>query len=285
MNTLTKQFERSCPQCGITLYHTCKYHRNSAQRKNTKCKSCGEKAKFLNVEYRERKSAAHRGKVMAEHSKQKISTYWKEYYKTHPAWNKGTPATEETKKKMSASAKNRIVSEETKRKLRDSHKTRIYKPHTPEHRRNIGEGNKGKTVSEATKTKIRIALILNMMNKGYATSIDPGHSEWFNLLKSLGYNFQCNKPMMELGYIPDGYDPDRHIIMEIDSPMHLKKTQIEEDRVRQYKICKYFEDKGEPLSQFVRVKVRKNGMPYAIHVPYQNPLRLNVLATYDWANV
>ncbi len=64
-----------------------------------------------------------------------------------PAWNKGKPFPKETREKMSASAKLKIL--------------------TDEHKRNIGLGHKGITFSEERRRKISEALKGNKNGLGY----------------------------------------------------------------------------------------------------------------------
>jgi len=58
---------------------------------------------------------------------------------------------EETKLKMSESAKGRIFSEETKRKISEASKGRIF---SEEHKKKLSEANKGHIVSEETRQKM-----------------------------------------------------------------------------------------------------------------------------------
>lgn len=81
-----------------------------------------------------------------------------EGHKGQKAWNKDlkgfTKYTEETKRKMSNSAKGKVVSEETKIKLSLKAKERTYTSLSEETKRKISEYNKGKKVSQEHKDKL-----------------------------------------------------------------------------------------------------------------------------------
>lgn len=96
----------------------------------------------------ERKSGklyGNKGKYFSEETKRKMSESHKD--KNHP-WNKDIPRTEETKKKISKGNKGKvgywkgkIFSKETKKKISEANKGRIF---SEEWRRKISEAQKGK---------------------------------------------------------------------------------------------------------------------------------------------
>ena len=63
----------------------------------------------------------------------------------------GCNPSEETRKKMSESAKGKKMSEKAKKKMSESHKGKIF---SEEHRNNLSKANKGKTLSEEHRKKI-----------------------------------------------------------------------------------------------------------------------------------
>jgi len=110
----------------------------------------------------------YKHKPLSEETKRKLS----KAHKGKPAWNKGIPATEETKKKLRErvpSMSGKHHSEETKAKLSKSHKGKKFSEETREKmskvsknrhpseetKRKISETLKGHEVSEETKKKMR----------------------------------------------------------------------------------------------------------------------------------
>lgn len=131
-----------------------------------------------------------------------------------------------------------------------------------EHKHKLSQLQTGisKPKSEETKQKMRIAKCRRLMMLGIGTREDAGARQWFNKLNNDGYNFQQNYLLKEQGYYADGYDPDKHIWMEYDTPYHNTLYQKRKDLVRQENIIKHFENIGKPLSKFIRVDSVTNNM-------------------------
>ena len=89
----------------------------------------------------------------------------KPWSKGKPAWNKGIPCSEETRRKMSEKLKGRIFSDETKHRMSESQKGKHNITHSEETKRKISEANKGHIVSEETKRKISEANRLYWQKK------------------------------------------------------------------------------------------------------------------------
>ena len=160
-------------------------------------------------------------------------------------WMKGQKLSEETKNKMSLAMKGkntwnktRGVSDETKMKL--------------------SQAAKGKFRSEEYRKNIRIAKLKRLEKLGIPQCMDKGAIEFFDKVNKIGYNFRP-KVFMEIGYAADGYDENKHIWYEYDTPYHKGITQQKKDLVRQNNIIKYFELIGNPLFGFVRTQTDKMG--------------------------
>ena len=96
---------------------------------------------------------AHRGKLVSEETKAKLSAT----KKGKPSPKKGKPGkthSDETKAKLSAAGKGRVVSEESKAKSSATQKGRIFSEET---KAKISAAKKGKTLSEEHKAKLKEA--------------------------------------------------------------------------------------------------------------------------------
>jgi len=109
------------------------------------------------------------------------------YRKLHVAWNKGTPRSEETKRKISESLKGennphfgKPLSEEHRRKISKALKgTPSWikgKHHTPETRHKISDSLKGKKLSE--DTILKIIERLKGIHTSARTEFKKGHEPW-----------------------------------------------------------------------------------------------------------
>lgn len=98
----------------------------------------------LKREYAIVNSKRHRGKIVSEESRRKMSES-----------AKGKKLTAATRKKIGNAVRNRIVSEETRRKLSEINKGRVGtflgKHHTEEARKKLSEANKGKHLSSEAR--------------------------------------------------------------------------------------------------------------------------------------
>ena len=101
--------------------------------------------------------------------------------------------------------------------------------------------------------KRRVAFLHRKEKLGLPACVDRGANEFFHWLNSIGFNFKPQR-FLELGYEADGYDADRHIWLEYDTPYHSSLRQREKDLIREQNIITHFESIGNPLSGFIRVK-------------------------------
>jgi len=119
-------------------------------------------------------SQLHRGKIVSEETKQKLSN--KAKGRTSP--NKGKSMSEEQKQKLSIAHKGKTISQESIDKTIESRK---WYTHSEETKKKISESNKGKTavISDETKQKISASLKGRPSpNKGKpATNTGIPHSE------------------------------------------------------------------------------------------------------------
>lgn len=114
----------------------------------------------LSTETRKKLSIAHKGKILSDECKAKLS-----------AVNKGRKHSEATKQKMSNSQKGKILSDECKAKIGAANKGRKLSDAA---RQKISESHKGKTLSDETRTK------LSELHKGKKLSNEAKSklSEW-----------------------------------------------------------------------------------------------------------
>ena len=132
----------------------------------------------------------------------------------------------------------------------------------------ISAKNMGKTLSEETKRKIRVAMLKRLEQLKIEPSVDRGAKDWFFAVEKLGYNFTQNYMLKEIGYMVDGYDAIEHIVVEYDTPYHVRQKQKERDAKRQNHIIAYFESKQNPLKAFVRVDATNNYQIKGVNVVY-----------------
>ena len=236
---------RRCPKCNNIVYHKGESSLevvSRSYRKNCNCVKCNSVGRKFSYEQRKRLSESHKGYKHTKEQTRKISEA-----------NRGKIRTEEMRIKYSCSKlgnknpqfgkptwnKGREWSDKIKQKLSISH---------------IGQKVKH---SEETKKKIRIA-ILKRLEKQKILSIDKNAPEFFKKLNESGYNFQP-KRFFEIGYDSDGYDSEKHIWIEYDTPYHRNITQQKKDLIRQNNIINYFKSINKPLLGFLRVIENKSG--------------------------
>jgi endogenous inhibitor of DNA gyrase (YacG/DUF329 family) len=160
-------------------------------------------------------------------------------------WMKGQKLSDETKNKMSIAMKGKNTWNKTRGV---SYETKIK----------LSQSAKGKIRSAEYRKNIRISKLKRLEKLGIPQCMDKGAIEFFNKVNELGYNFQP-KIFMEIGYAADGYDKNKHIWYEYDTPYHKNITQQKKDLIRQNNIVKYFESIGKPLYSFVRTQLNKDG--------------------------
>lgn len=115
----------------------------------------------------------------------------------------------------------------------------------------------GRHHTSESKKLMRIIRCIGLKNKDIIPKTDKGASEWFSMMNVLGYNFKENYYCKGIGYFADGYDQEKHIWMEYDSPSHRAKRYRISDPIRQRNIIEHFISIGKPLNQFVRVDCKE----------------------------
>lgn len=127
--------------------------------------SIGKHSEETKQKIRTNSKGKHQNVIVSTETKQKISNTLKEYYKIHKP-RSGFKHSEESKKKMSEAHKN--ISDETRKKmsLATSGKnnpmygkpgTNLGKKFSEEHKKRIGEANKGKKRSLEARQKMSLA--------------------------------------------------------------------------------------------------------------------------------
>jgi len=118
----------------------------------------------------------------------------------------------------------------------------------------------GKKASDETKRKHRIDRLRRLKEYKIPPTEDRGAADFFRRLNKNGFDFKP-KTFWNLGYIADGYDENLHVWMEFDPPHHyyVDGKLKDKDVVRQKNIVEYFKSKGNPLSDFIRVRTDKEG--------------------------
>lgn len=123
-------------------------------------------------------------------------------------------------------------------------------------------GNKshwfGKKHSEESKHKRRISVLKRKELLGIPITEDKGAKKFFDDLNKQGFNLKPTR-FIDLGYEADGYDKDKHIWYEYDTPYHESLRQQRKNLIRQKNIFNYFLSTGNPLNKFTKVKVDCDG--------------------------
>jgi hypothetical protein len=138
------------------------------------------------------------------------------------------------------------------------------KKHTEESKIKNSNNHLGKLrgpQSEETKRKLRIFQLKRIKELGIHPTEDKGSKEYFQWINNFGFDFKPKDFIKDgdVGYRADGYDEEKHIWCEFDTPYHNKLPQRKKDLIRQNNIIKHFEFSGKPLKEFIRVKSDKNG--------------------------
>ena len=236
---------KKCPICNIDINYSRIGDLNYSIKNNSKCRSCSAYNRLpKSDEERKKISIALTGRIIPKEVIEKRTISQKKVFNT-----------EEYKKKLSILHKgnkngmyNKKHSNETKNKMKVNHFDVI------------GENNPmfEKKHTENTKQKMREIMVERV--KKYNI-----HSRNFNPIackiideygKENGYNFQHALNGGEYscaGYLVDGYDKEKNVVIEIDEPHHNKPSQKEKDILRQRLI------KDKLHCKFIRIPVNKSG--------------------------
>lgn len=168
-----------------------------------------------------------------------------------------------TIEKIISSQKGRSFTEEHKKKLSNSqrknknHPWRDYK-RPKSFGKLISKKLKGRVISNDWKMKMRIAKLKRFEELGISACEDKNSNKFFEKINKNGYEFNSTV-FMDIGYVADGYDKNKHIWIEYDTPYHDKPKQKEKDLIRQNNIVQYFKNIKTPLKSFMRINVNKEG--------------------------
>jgi hypothetical protein len=144
--------------------------------------------------------------------------------------------------------------------------------------------NKGKTHSDKTKLKMRIARLKRLEELGIPQKEDRGAKTFFDGINKMGYDFKP-KRFINIGYDADGYDEQRHIWYEFDTPYHNVLGQKRKDFVRQTNIIRHFEEAGQPLTAFMRTKSDGMGNVIESTCVYKNGKHTDIILGFAETNV
>ena len=106
---------------------------------------------------------------------------------------------------------------------------------TEKNRIALSKANKGRPQTEEHKKNLRIAKMKLIIEKKGKLTTDRGATEFFNKINQRGYNFIQDYWLSNLGYRVDGYDKEKHTIIEYDTLYHNSNRQQKRDLIRQNK--------------------------------------------------
>ena len=222
-------YERTCPSCKKTQNFTSELGYLNALSKKSVCRSCS-KSGNKNPSFGISPSKTWRDKISESNTGQKRS--------------------EKTRQLLSSIGKTRL-----------GEKNNFYgRTHTSESKTKSSisqHGEKsywfGKPKSENTRQKMRVAKLQLLKESGVLPCIDRGAREYFDKLNVDGYNIIHPFYNFDIGYIADGYDPEKHMWFEFDTPYHNRMGQQLKDEQRQNNIINYYKNINKPLAKFVRI--------------------------------
>lgn len=263
----TKKWERKCPKCNDTIYHTNKINRDRLNRLQMICRKCvGESQRLYKTQCFER--------ICVKCNKITI-------YKTRKSFNQA----ERQNRLCSNCTPRQVCKEETKLKIglknRGKNNGMYGKTHSDQYKlwlKNNFNKNKmiptkdgiekmrksltGRKTSEKTKLKQRLSHINRLLING---GICPMHNKnacdfMDNYGRTNGYNFQHALNggefyIKELGYFVDGYDKEKNVIFEFDEKHHydINNNLKEKDILRMNSIKQHLNN-----CKFIRYNERLN---------------------------
>lgn len=169
-------------------------------------------------------------------------------------------------------------SEETKQKIGIANSISLIgnipsnkgRPMSKHQKQLLSAAHVGKKVSDETRQKHRKNQLLRLEKDGIPLNEDRGARRFFeDWNKTHDSNFKP-KTFWQLGYVADGYDPILHEWIEFDPPHHyyVNGELKDKDKKRQGRIIQYFEQIGNPLKKFIRVKATKQGSVLSVNNIY-----------------
>lgn len=239
---------RNCPNCGAEQVFESKFGFDNAVKNNRLCRKCS-KTGNKNPSF---------GIVPSSETKEKISNF-----------HIGKPKSKFHRKKLSESLIGKTIG------IKNGFYGKHHSENTKQYLSNLQKGSKSfkfnKPLSDETKRKMRVAILKRMERTGIAPCRDVGSEEFFHKMNNEGFNFKPKK-FIEIGYEADGYDEEKHIWCEFDTPHHNKTYKKEKDLVRQQNIITYFERINNPLNSFIRVSANKTGEVLEVRTIYKGVL-------------
>lgn len=263
-DTQDGKYKRCCPVCNCELYHNRKYERDDSEIKKRTCRKCKDKAQSINIRG---ENNPRFGKTFTPEQRARRSELLSG--KNHPLY--GVKMSDSTKNKISNSLKGKKHSVESRINMSLAAKGRI---HTPEAIRLMSLNHSRLPRSEEVKRKCRTAVVKKIKDLGYL-QLDRGATEFFKHINKNGFNFQPTYFYRrdDCGYVADGYDSEKHIWCEFDTPYHNYPYQQKKDLVRQNNIIKHYESLNRPLNLFIRVKADKDGNVLGTRCVYSKPIK------------
>jgi hypothetical protein len=233
--TNIQPFSRTCPCCGLDLFYSQNAACREAERKQRKCWKC----------YVIHRVNPMGGKHHSIHTKALISKA-----------NTGRLCGD---KNPSKRLEVRTLISKNNAKALLGHKTplSVKRKQSIAH---IGSANHfyGKRHTEESKLLMRIAALKKLEALGIPNNSDIGADNCFKTLNAVGFNLKPTR-FLDVGYIADGYDSNKHIWCEFDTPYHKQLRIHKKDNIRQNNIIRYFESINKPLNGFVRIFADSNG--------------------------
>jgi hypothetical protein len=271
-----------CPQCNKIIKFKTISQFNESVNKNRTCKSCALKKRRYSGSLSKQCTVCNKNYTFSTFSKYNKS---KNPYVCKPCslsiYHKGKSISEEQKIKQKEKMLGRHLSDETRKKLSEKRKGKNNPCYGRCGNKNpmfnksgilsptYGKPswNRGKLMSDEARKNMRIAKLKRFEKLGIQAGEDEGAKEWFEFYnKNTNSNFKP-KRFLEIGYDADGYDEEKHIWVEYDTPYHLKPKQLEKDLKRQQNIIEYFKKIGNPLNKFLRVDSRTK----IVKISYDKP--------------
>jgi hypothetical protein len=218
------------------------------------------KIKFNTPEYKQKFSEMHKGenngmygKQHSEEIKNKISDITKEKMNSPEMKEKmrKIQTSQEYREKLSAALMGRKHTQESKLKMKGP-RICLQGENNP----NFGKCRKH---TDEDKRKMREAVVRRVQKYGIISrNFNPDACKIIDEYgQKNGYNFQHAMNGGEyscIGYLVDGYDKEKNVVIEIDEPYHNKLSQKEKDIKRQKRIEEHLQCK------FIRLPFNKDEM-------------------------
>lgn len=230
------EYKKICPKCGREQIYSSKSNLKRALEENSVCNHCQSK-------HARTFSKGNLGHTHSTEAKNKMKKAWEK--RPHIF-------SDETRRKMSASAKGKIVSDETRNKMRLAN---LGKKLSGETKKKISKNSASKTPD--VKRKLRLARIKQLERDIFnGNQVFPSYNP--NACKIIdeygkkhGYNFQHAMNggeyfIEKLGYWVDGYDKDKNVVLEYQEKKHKYKVNKDLERKREivdFLGCKFIEIK------------------------------------------